>query len=97
MNIVSKARTTAIATIAAIGVIAGSAAVAPTDAQAGNNFVNGLVGGLIVGGIVAASQKNYYGGVYVAPAPVYTSCYFKTETRWNSYGHPYSVQVKYCY
>ena len=92
MNIASKARTTAIATIAAIGVIAGSAAVAPTEAQAGNNFVNGLVGGLIVGGIVAASQNNYYN-----PAPVYQSCYFKTETRWNSYGHPYSVQVKYCY
>ena len=97
MNFVSKARTTAIATIAAIGLIAGSAAVAPTAAQAGNNyFANGLIGGLIVGGIVAASQKNYYGGGYVAPAPVYQSCYTQWETRYNSYGQPYSVKIKYC-
>ena len=96
MNFVSKARTTAIATIAAIGLIAGSAAIAPTEAQAGNNhFVNGLVGGLIVGGIVAASQNKYNNGYY-NPAPVYQSCYTQWETRYNSYGQPYSVKVKYC-
>jgi hypothetical protein len=95
MNFVSKARTTAIATIAAIGVIAGSAAIAPTEAQAGNGFANGLIGGLIVGGIVAASNKNYYGGGHHA-APVYQSCHTRWETRYNSHGHAYSVKVQYC-
>ena len=91
MNIASKARKTAIATIAALAVVSAGATMAPTQAQAGNHFVNGLVGGLIVGGIVAATRNNYNS------APVYRSCSTRWETRYNSYNQPYSVQVKYCY
>ena len=86
-------RKTSIAAFAALAVIAAGTTFAPTQAVAGNNFVNGLVGGLIVGGIVAASQ-NRYGTVY---APTYSSCRTQWETRYNSYGQPYSVKVKYCY
>ncbi len=92
MNIAAKAKKTAIATVAAMAVITAGATIAPTSAQAGNHFVNGLVGGLIVGGIVAASQNRYYN-----PAPVYRTCSKRWETRYNSWGQPYSVQVKYCY
>lgn len=101
MNIVSKARKTAITTIAALAVITAGATVAPTEAQAGNHFINGLVGGLIVGGIVAASRNNYnngyYNNGYYNPAPVYSGCRFDWVTRYNSYGQPYNVQVKTCY
>ncbi len=91
MNIVSNARKTAIAAIAAIGVISAAGVVAPTQAQAGN-FAEALIGGLIVGGIVASTQRNYY-----TPAPVYRTCRSQWETRYNSYGQPYNVKVQYCY
>jgi len=91
MNFAQKA----ITTVAALAVITAGATVTPTSAQASDSFVNALVGGLIVGGIVAASQnRNYNNGYYNSG---YQSCSTRWETRHNSWGQPYSVQVKYCY
>jgi hypothetical protein len=90
MTIFSKARKTAIATVAAVGVIAAGAAVAPTQAHAGGKTLAGaLIGGVILGGLIGAASQNRY-------APVVRTCHTQWETRYNSYGQPYSVKVQYC-
>ena len=89
MTFTSKARKTTLAAIAALTFITAGAAIAPTQAQAGNNL-GAFIGGAIVGGFIgAAVQPGYY-------APAYRSCYTRWETRYNSYGQPYSTQVRYC-
>ena len=87
MTFTSKARKTTFAAIAALSVIAATAStMAPTQAQAGNNL-GAFIGGALVGGFIgAAVQPRYY-----APA-----CYTRWETRYNSWGQPYSVKVRYC-
>ncbi|GAG97356.1 unnamed protein product, partial [marine sediment metagenome] len=66
-----------------------SAAIAPTQAQAGNHF-GAFIGGAIIGGFIgAAVQPRYY-------APAYRPCYTSWETRYNAYGQPYNVNVQYC-
>jgi len=89
MTLISKARKTAIATVAALAVIAAGATVAPTQAQAGNNFAGALIGGAIIGGLIGIASQNRY-------APAYRTCHTQWETRYNSYGQAYSVQVQYC-
>jgi hypothetical protein len=92
MTFTSKARKTTLAALAAITLVAAGSTLAPTQAQAGGN-INAFIGGAIVGGFIAASQSGY-NSYY--PAPVYRSCYTRWETRYNYYGQPYSVKVRYC-
>ena len=94
MNIVSKTRKTVIAAVAALAVVSAGAVVAPSQAHA-NNLAGAFVGGLIVGGIVAATQPTYYNPAPVY-RPVYRSCWNQWQTRYNSYGQPYSVKVRVC-
>ena len=78
-----------IATIAALAVISAGAIATPNQAQAGGkHFAAGILGGLIVGGIVANARAR--------TAPVYSSCYTQWETQYDRYGNPYSVKVRYC-
>jgi hypothetical protein len=90
MTMFSTARKTAIATVAALAVIAAGATVAPTEAHAGNNFAGALIGGAIIGGLIGIASQNRYN------APTYRTCHTQWETRYNSYGQAYSVQVQYC-
>jgi len=89
MTIFSKVRKTAIATIAAVAVISAGAAVAPTQAQAGNKIAGALIGGAIIGGLIGIASQNRY-------APTYRTCHTQWETRYNRYGRPYNVKVQYC-
>ena len=89
MTIFSTARKTAIATIAALAVISAGATVAPTQAHAGNKIAGALIGGAIIGGLIGIASQNRY-------APTYRTCHTQWETRYNSYGQPYSVKVQYC-
>ena len=90
MTFISTTRKTAIATIAALGVITAGATVAPTEAHAGNKIAGALIGGAIIGGLIGIASQNRYN------APVYRTCRTQWETRYNSYGQPYNVQVQYC-
>ena len=82
-------RKSAIATIATLAVISATMVGAPNEAQAGGkHFAAGILGGLIVGGIVANARAR--------TAPVYSSCYTQWETQYDAYGNPYSVKVRYC-
>ncbi len=94
MNIASKARKSAIATLAALAVITAGAAIAPTQAQA-NTHVASFIGGAIIGGFIGAALQPRY-DPYYAPVPVYNTCYTQPETRYNNHGQPYTVYVKYC-
>ncbi len=89
MTFTSKARKATIATLAALAVITAVATIAPSQAQAGNHFGGALIGGATIGGLIGAAAQNRY-------APVYRTCHTQWETRYNSYGRPYSVQVQYC-
>ena len=89
MTMFSTARKTAIATIAALAVITAGATVAPTEAHAGNKLAGALIGGAIIGGLIGIASQNRY-------APTYRTCHTQWETRYNSYGQAYSVQVQYC-
>ncbi len=89
MTLLSNARKTAIATVAALAVITAGATVAPTQAHAGNNIAGALIGGAIIGGLIGIASQNRY-------APAYRTCYTQWETRYNSYGQAFSVQVQYC-
>jgi hypothetical protein len=90
MTLLSNARKTAIATVAALAVITAGATVAPTEAHAGGKFAGALIGGAIIGGLIGIASQNRYN------APTYRTCHKQWETRYNSYGQPYSVQVQYC-
>jgi hypothetical protein len=90
MTLLSNARKTAIATVAALAVITAGATVAPTEAYAGGKFAGALIGGAIIGGLIGIASQNRYN------APTYRTCHTQWETRYNSYGQPYSVQVQYC-
>ena len=90
MTFISTARKSAIATVAALAVITAGAAVAPTEAQAGGKLAGALIGGAIIGGLIGIASQNRYN------APIYRTCHTQWETRYNSYGQPYSVQVQYC-
>ena len=94
MNITSKARKSAIATLTALAVITAGATIAPTQAQAGNHVAS-FIGGAIIGGFIGAALQPRY-DPYYAPAPVYRTCYTQAQTRYNRYGQPYTVYVKYC-
>ncbi len=89
MTYMSKTRKATIATLAALAVITAGATIAPSQAQAGNHFAGALIGGAIIGGLIGVAAQNRY-------APVYRTCHTQWETRYNSYGQPYSVQVQYC-
>ena len=89
MTFASKVRKTAIATVAVLTVVTAGATVAPTEAHAGNNLFGALIGGAIIGGIITTSHNRYN-------APTYRTCHTQWETRYNSYGHAYDVQVQYC-
>jgi hypothetical protein len=90
MTLLSNARKTVIATVAALAVITAGATVAPTQAHAGGKFAGALIGGAIIGGLIGIASQNRYN------APTYRTCHTQWETRYNSYGQPYSVQVQYC-
>ncbi len=86
MNIRNKA----IATIATLAVVATTMIATPNQAQAGGkHFAAGLIGGIIAGAVINSARPSY-------GRPVYTSCYTQWETRYDAYGSPYSVKVKYC-
>ena len=91
MTFAARAKKTAIATAAAAALVAAGATLAPSNAHAGNNVAGALIGGAIIGGLIgiAASKQRYH-------QPVYRTCYTQWETRYNAYGQPYSVQVRYC-
>ena len=89
MTFAARAKKTAIATAAAAALVAAGATVAPSQAQAGNNIAGAIIGGAIIGGLIAASKPRYV-------QPVYRTCYTQWETRYNAYGQPYNVQVRYC-
>ena len=93
MTLASTIRRTIIAALAAVTVIAAGSTLAPTQAQAGNNW-NAFIGGAIVGSFLGATSQTAYNPYY--PGPVYTSCFTRWETRYNYYGQPYQVKVKYC-
>ena len=86
MNIRNKA----IATIATLAVVATTMIATPNQAQAGGkHFAAGLLGGIIAGAVINSARPAY-------GRQVYTSCYTQWETRYDAYGSPYSVKVKYC-
>lgn len=87
MSIATKARKTTLAALAALTVITAGATIAPTQAQAGGKW-GAFIGGALLGGFIGAATRPYY-------APAY-SCYTRWETRYNAYGQPYNVQVRYC-
>jgi hypothetical protein len=89
MTILSKARKTAIATVAALAVITAGATIAPSQAQAGNNLAGIIIGSAIIGGLIGAASQHHYN-------PGYRTCHTQWETRYNSYGQAYNVQVQYC-
>ena len=91
----TKTKNATIASVAAIGILAAGASVAPTQAHAGGKWVAAAIGGAIVGGIIANHHNRHYQQVYYG-TPVYHSCRWIWQTRYNSYGQPYSVKVKVC-
>jgi len=92
MTLTSNIRKTSLAALAAVTLIAAGSTLAPTQAQAGGNNWNAFIGGAIVGGFIGAASQSAYNPYY----PVYTSCFTRWETRYNYYGQPYQVKVKYC-
>lgn len=83
-------RKTTIAALA-LATLSASMITTTTSAQAGSKFVKGFVAGAIgaaiIGGIAHANKHNHGG---------YADCWYETEKRWNTYGEPYWVKVKYC-
>jgi hypothetical protein len=94
MAFTSNIRKTTLAALAAVILIAAGSTLAPTQAQAGGNNWNAFIGGAIVGSFIGATSQSAYNPYY--PGPVYTSCFTRWETRYNYYGQPYQVKVKYC-
>ena len=89
MTFASKLRKSTLAALAALTFITAAATIAPTQAQAGNNL-GAFIGGALIGGFIGAATQTYN------PAPVYRTCFTRWETRYNSYGQAYNVQVRYC-
>ena len=91
MTLTLNIRKTSLAALAAVTLIAAGSTFAPTQAKAGNNW-NAFIGGAIVGGFLGAASQPTYNPYY----PGYTTCFTRWETRYNFYGQPYQVKVKYC-
>ena len=80
---------TAIAALALVTLATAATSFAPTQANAGP-LLRAAIGGAIVGGLVVGHRARHH-------APVYArSCYNRVETRWDAYGNPYNVSVRYC-
>ena len=86
MNTLKK---TAVAFIA-VTTVAMSSMAATTTAQAKNKFVKGLIVGGIATAVIGAASRGH------AHSHGYRECWTERERRFDRYGDPYWVRVKYC-
>lgn len=91
MNMI-KIRNSAIAATAAVAMVAATSLANPTEAQAGGKaLAAGIIGGLVLGGVVAAATAPAYA------VPVQT-CHLQKQQVWNAtYGYYTWQTVRVCY